>query len=423
MNFPMIPMISFFSFFPLTFLGLPAFAAEPVLTLAQSLRTAQANQPQLVRAQAAVLAAAARSSGANAPLLPQVSFGASYNQPWNRGGTAFVPGSALNLRANQLIWDFGQRTNRLEAAKVNVGVQQQTEKLNQQQVALGVRTNFFAVRSAQVLVEVAQEAFNNQKRHLSQITIFVGAGTRPPIDLAQGRRDLANAQVKLINAQNAYKTSKAQLNQAMGVSTSIDYSVANESMPAIQGEEQPLEALVREAETRRPDLAAIAEQVRSQELTLAAQKGANSPVIQASAGLSDSGLGGSPLNWDAGISLSTPLYDGGSIRAQTSEAEANLISLNAQADALRQQVRLELTQARLAIESEKLAIRAAAESVRNAREQLVLAEGRYEVGVGNIIELDDAQLSLTSAKAQQVQEDFKLATARAQLLKAIGREP
>ncbi|HEY9765902.1 MAG TPA: TolC family protein [Chroococcales cyanobacterium] len=134
--------------------------------------------------------------------------------------------------------------------------------------------------------------------------------------------------------------------------TSIEYSVANESMPVVQGEEQAIEVLVREA-----------------------------------------------------------------------EAEANLLGLKAQADALRQQVRLEITQARLAIESEKAAVRAAGEFVRNAREQLVLAEGRYEVGVGSIIELDAAQLSLTSAKAQEAQEDFKLATARSQLLKAIGREP
>jgi len=57
----------------------------------------------------------------------------------------------------------------------------------------------------------------------------------------------------------------------------------------------------------------------------------------------------------------------------------------------------------------------------NAREQLRLAEGRYQSGVGSIIELGDAQIAATSAAAQVVQADFNLATARAQLLTALGR--
>jgi outer membrane protein len=57
----------------------------------------------------------------------------------------------------------------------------------------------------------------------------------------------------------------------------------------------------------------------------------------------------------------------------------------------------------------------------SAREQLRLAEQRYATGVGNIIELVDAQVAYTSAAAQVVQARYGLATARAQLLAALGR--
>ena len=50
-----------------------------------------------------------------------------------------------------------------------------------------------------------------------------------------------------------------------------------------------------------------------------------------------------------------------------------------------------------------------------------LAEGRYQAGVGNIIELGDAQVAQTSAAAQAVQAEYNLATARAQLGRALGR--
>jgi outer membrane protein len=53
--------------------------------------------------------------------------------------------------------------------------------------------------------------------------------------------------------------------------------------------------------------------------------------------------------------------------------------------------------------------------------RLTLAEGRYQAGVGNVIELGDSQVALTTAAAQEVQAIFNLATARAKLLQALGR--
>ncbi|HEY9765903.1 MAG TPA: TolC family protein [Chroococcales cyanobacterium] len=166
-----------FSIIPLVLLCcLPAYAAEPVLTLEQSLGTAQAHQPQLVRAQAAVAAARAHTESANASLMPQLSFGASYNQPTGREGTSFFPGSALNLRANQMIFDFGQRSNRLQAANALLDGQQQTERLNRQQVALGVRTGFFSVRAAQEAYAKQQHLGFRQRRDPSPHR--PGAGTQ-----------------------------------------------------------------------------------------------------------------------------------------------------------------------------------------------------------------------------------------------------
>ena len=65
---------------------------------------------------------------------------------------------------------------------------------------------------------------------------------------------------------------------------------------------------------------------------------------------------------------------------------------------------------------------ASQEALVNARERLRLAEERYQVGVGSAIELGDAQVALTQAAAQAVQADDQLSTARAQLLRAVGRQ-
>jgi outer membrane protein len=92
-----------------------------------------------------------------------------------------------------------------------------------------------------------------------------------------------------------------------------------------------------------------------------------------------------------------------------------------QADALRQQVRLDVEQARLSVVATKATLDSAHDALVNAQDQLRLAEGRYEAGVGTVIEMGDAQVVLASAAQQEVQARSYLASPPPQLLPAVGR--
>jgi outer membrane protein len=102
-------------------------------------------------------------------------------------------------------------------------------------------------------------------------------------------------------------------------------------------------------------------------------------------------------------------------------AEAGLESVHAQESLEELQVRLDVDSARLAVRAAKATILAADDAATSACEQLTLAEQRYAMGVGSIIELNDAQVTYASARAQAVQARYGLASARAQLLAALGR--
>jgi outer membrane protein len=192
----------------------------------------------------------------------------------------------------------------------------------------------------------------------------------------------------------------------------------------VPGEDQTLDALLQEALGARPDLAALQQQARAQELTLSSIHGAYAPSLGLFAGATAVGStpSGSVPNWDAGVSLTWNIFQGGLTSAQSREASANLEAARAQADVLRQQVRVDLEQARLAVRAARGSLAAATTALENAREQLRLAERRYETGVGNAVELGDSQLAVANAAAQRVQADFNLSTSRAQLLRALGRE-
>jgi outer membrane protein len=417
-----------------------ALAAQ-VLTLDQAVQIAERQAPQLRQSASQTEAARARALQARAPLLPQVNGSASYQRA--TGNYASRPGALPNsqgfqvpspsfdtfnyfsfgLQATLLLYDFGQTTGKWHAAEASAEAQKETAQATRLQVILSVRTAYFNARAQKALVGVAREQLVNQERHLSQIEGFVKVGTRPEIDLAQARTDRANARVQLIGAENASTVARALLNQAMGVEGTTDYEVADEALPAVPGEDQPPEAHMAEALRARPEFLSLEQQIRSQEMTLRSIRGSRWPSIGVSTGFTDAGsqIDNLAWNWSATASLSWPLYQGGLTKAQVSEASATLAGLAAQRDLVRQQVRVEVEQARLGVRAAKAGLGAADEALENARVRLQLAEGRYQTGVGNVIELGDAQVALTNAAAQKVQSEYNLATARSQLLKALGR--
>src|SRR5581483_6040015 len=103
------------------------------------------------------------------------------------------------------------------------------------------------------------------------------------------------------------------------------------------------------------------------------------------------------------------------------EAEANRRQLLEQERALKNSLRLETAQARAALESAHEEVLAAAKLPEASRDRRDLAEGRYQAGVGSIIELDDAQLAFVNAQFQQISAALDVATARARLDHALGR--
>jgi outer membrane protein len=413
-------------------------APARVLTLAEAQRVAQERQPQLRAARGNTQAAEGRVEQSRSGLLPQLTATGDYQRATNnflfRPGVAARSGpttswSSVNIfdssvTLSQLLWDFGQTSNRWRSTQASARATADQERSTWLQVILQVRVAFFNAVAFKELLAVARETLANQRNHLTQIQGFVQEGTRPPIDLSQARADFANAEVQIINADNAYQRSKVLLNQTMGAEGPIDYDVANEALPPQAGEDGALDPLLATALEVRPEIASATEQVKAQQLLIQSAHGAYAPSISGGATfVQATETGSNYVGWNAaaGVTLTWNLFQGGLTTGAVHEAEGNLGFAAAQLDVLRQQVRVDVDQALLGIRAAKAALSSSRDALVAARQRLSLAEGRYQNGTGSVIELGDAQIAAASAAAQVVQTDFQLATARAQLLWALGR--
>lgn len=337
----------------------------------------------------------------------------SYNY-WNFG-----------LSLSQMVYDFGATASSLKAARQAVDAGRHALANASQAGLLATRLAYFDAAAKQAQVDVAEATLANMRRHLHQIDQQVRVGQRAPIELASAQTDVANAEVQRIGAQNAWDASRAALRQAMGVEgLADDFVLRGDVMPKLAAEDAALEALLRRALAARPDYLGQRAVVLQAEAARGATLSGLLPTLSASAGVTEAGeqIDRMGWNWNVGATLSWSLNNGGQNLALLRQAQATLAQARAQTDAMRQALRAELETSRLAVAASVASCRATAVAEAQARVQLHLAEGRYARGLGNVIELSDAQLATSSATAARINAVYGLAQSRARLARSLGGE-
>ena len=421
--------------FPLQ-ISAAAPTAAATVTLDDAVGAAIAHHPDVVAAGAQTDVAHAQARQARAPLLPTLDATGRYGYSWTDSGGSSIDGDvtgsssgrsgdsySASLSSGLLLWDFGQSVNRYRSAVASSDAAEGDAESVRQSIVLSARVAFFDALETRQLIDVARETLTNQERHLAQTEEFVRIGTHPEIDLARLRTQVAAARAALIRAENDHLTAKATLNRTMGVKRPLDYEVAPPTLPALDAEKQDTAQLYAAAVASRPEYVSARASVRGQEAGVRAARVWFLPSLRLGADASYSGqdFGDPTLGASVGVTLNWNLFDGLASPAATDAARSQLVIQEARLTGVEQQLWLEVEQARIGVASSRAELESAEQAVVSARELLRLAEERYSAGVGNSLELSDAQLELANASAQRVRVDRDLAAARAQLLRALGR--
>lgn len=402
------------------------FKEGDVLALTQCIEIALKNQPTLKAARSSVEASQARVTQSKADYLPQISLHSAYDRVhtefsgrfMSAGGTTSNYSSGVNLI--QLFYDFGRTGGKIEASRQNLTMSEYEALDVLQAVILNVEQAYYNLLKSRRLLSVAEETIRQREEHLKQAQAFYRVGTRAKIDVTKAEVDLANSHLDKIKAENALKVARASLNNAMGVRTSIAYTV-EDNLQFVPFREE-LTAVTGEALKNRPDTLALDAQYNSQKATLDSALGEYYPRLSGNAAYN---LEGDEYpkdkNWNLGATITFPLFSGFATKGKVAESRAQLQKIQAEKEVLEQNVCLEVEQAFWATKEAEELIQTTEKNVIQARENLDLAEGRYKAGLGSAIEFMDAQILYTKANVDHIQAlyDHKVAVAR--LLRAVGR--
>jgi outer membrane protein len=413
----------------------------PVMMLDQLIQIAIDNQPRIRSAQAALGGADARVGIARSGYFPQIGTAMIYARETSNvaGGVNPNTGSIrvrsvsdtsvnrqdFTARFSQNVFDSFRREWRVQAARDDQDAAEFDLSTTRQDVVLNVQTAYYNYLLARRLVEVNQEAVRRNSQVLDRARGFFEVGTRPKIDVTRAQVDLANAELALVRARNGVAVSFTTLNNAIGVPEHPLYRVPEEleiPPPTVKPEEllATLEESTRIALENRTELRALRSRIRAAEANLTLAKRNFLPSVSADANWNYRGqvLPYAP-NWAVGGTLTVPVLNP-PLFSQVDEAAANLASAQASEEITTQNVILEVQQSFVDQVSARERIRSSEVLLESARENLSLAQGRYQVGVGPLIDVTDAEFALTQAESENIQAivDFKVSEAR--LRKAMG---
>ena len=404
-------------------------AAEP-LSLKDCIEMARGNQPAIRAAQENVRAGQGRETQAASPYYPQLTGSTGYSESHSPMGGAF--GESITkiyvttLALNQTLYDFGKTGHTYDAAKLGVRSSEQDAERVIQEVVLGVKQAYYALLAAKKLVEVANKTIEQTESHLRQAEAFFRAGSKPKFDVTRAEVEVNNAKLGLINADNGVRIRTLALNRAMGIDPGRPTEIVDALpiVPALPTREQAEQESLKE----RPDMRKIDADIETARSRVQAERSNYLPTISANAaynwqnGTSEIGSikGDVQNSWNAGVMLSVPLFQGGLTKGRVSEARANQLALEAQRDAVKQSILLEVNQAYADMESANARVEVMDKTLEKARDNLNIAEGRYRAGVGPHIEVTDAQLSLVNSETDRIKALYDYHLAIAQLLKAMG---
>lgn len=402
-----------------------------VLTLDEAVAIALEAQPQIQARLADYAAARFRVDQALAPLLPQLtgSWTAARAQsvststvtstlPRSHTVTSWSDPTTAKVSLSQILFDFGKNLAATEAARRNADVSLEDVELQRQLITQTVKESYTQIVFAQRLIRVNLQALERAELNLRSARGFFEVGTRPKSDVTRAEVDVANARVDVIRARNAERVARAALNVAMGLPADTPTQVQDNL--AFQPVTIDRSQLMTEALRQRPEYRQAKLRVDAADASLRQAIRNYLPDIK---GGGFYGATRADMNeiWELNLSLEWSLFDGGSRIAKHREAKAALEAAQARVKVSELDISRDVEQAQITVAETEERIQAAQKAVESAQENFRLAQGRFDAGVGTILELTDAQLALTLAQNLEAQAlaDYRIALAR--LDRALGR--
>ena len=339
------------------------------------------------------------------------------------GGVSNTFGSSFSLR--QPIYDGGQWLNQIRSANNSLIITQQLARQQKISVILNVHQSFYQRLKAQQLLEVAKKNLNLARQQVSLVKTQFELGAVKKTDLLKTQVLEGRAQSDVLIQETNWRNAKLALRNSLGLMGSdVYFEITDLGQTLLPVPE--LEQSVSEMVEHNPTLFVRRSQISEAELNRKILFGTRLPNLSASLSYgttSDEFDSITQLDdWSSSISLSlsVPIFTGYSLSTKQQQAELNV--RKQQYDYLTQKHNLQVQLGNLinALENYQELIPISEQVLASAEEDLNLVQERYSLGSATILEVLDAQVSVSQARSSLVSTKYDSRTQEVQLSALLG---
>lgn len=456
-------------------LSIPTFALEDinvqqgsVLSLNDCISIALNHNPAIKNARYNYGISKSNVGVARSEFFPTVGVGTGYSYNTTSSSKINTDTNAYTVQAtlNQLLWNFGRTNANIKMQKFYLIADEYNFYNTVRETTFNVKQKYYEVLAARATVLINKAYVQINERNYQRTKAYFDEGIKSKIDLVNAEVTLSDSKIQLVHAENSYKNSLVNLNNAMYLVNAPAYSISGtevfnnvndnvapvdltkitkpsdkeisklpvnvkdakltssvetlELLTDYKVDEFPysFEECMKMAYKNRADLKAYNSTLDAVKQNLLFVKRNYYPELSASAGYGFRNTNSTNslnvgLNLSSSVNIMNQKYKVDAAKYQVDIAENSLNQLN-------QDIFFEVQNAYINMVELEKQIPLLAVKVRQTLENYELAEGRYYVGLGDYIQLQDAKVNYNNAQCSYIETIYKYNVARANLESVIA---
>jgi outer membrane protein len=334
---------------------------------------------------------------------------------------------------NYLLYDFGRRAARIDATESARRAAHFSYNRALQRVVLSVQQAYYSYVALEALRRAQDKTLEEAKVITAATHARRDAGFATHADVLQAVTRESQALLNLETTKGSMRALSGRVLSAVGLPPDTPVKLATPSLEdlSIGTVDEEVESLLARAKRENPELLAARSRVEESRSLVAAAQRASLPSFGMSASLDQLISGGTASeDYTASLVMRLPLFTGFRLRESVREAQAEAQRMSANASVVERDVTSQLWSDYHTYQTAKVQIRVSEDLVRSASESLAVAQGRYQEGVGSILDLLEAQRAVEEARVARVDaySGWLLALARlrfdvggSEAFKGVGR--
>ncbi|OPY76689.1 MAG: Outer membrane protein TolC precursor [Syntrophorhabdus sp. PtaU1.Bin058] len=418
-----------------------SFAEEPApnaYTLDSIIRYALRNNPRIRMSGKDIEAEVYGLDAAKAERMPKLDLGSGafryrYPTPLTPiygplGPDADLPDFERNVYDTGLsfrlpLFKGGRLYRGVRIAEMKKAVAEDTYTVNKQELVYNLSSVYYKIAQLEKLLTANEASVRQLETHKKNVELFLKAGTVPSLDLLKAEVELSHARENRLLVKNSLDSAYELLKTLMGIddmerTISIAHGTPSpDILPAVEDS-------IGKAFAQRPDYKAVEKKKIIGEERIKVAQGKRFPDIYATGEYT--GRAGDRLafkeNWNVGVRLIVPVFDGGLIRSEIDKERNELEKVREEERMLRLTIIREIRDAHLNIANAKERIEVTEKAIASAQENLRVELLKYDTGAGTSTDVIDARTALLRAETEYYQAIYDKEAAFAYLRKAVGED-